>query len=61
MPVNKFYVEICNTKTNSLYGILVNTTDENSAIKIAKRKIKDRYGTAEKNIKCNSVKDIDYV
>jgi len=61
MPVNKFHVEIHDTKTNSLYGILVNTTDESSAIKIAKRKIKEQYGTAEENIKCNSVKVIDCV
>ena len=61
MSVNKFHVEIHDTKTNSLYGILVNTTDENSAVKIAKRKIKEQYGIAEENIKCNSVKVIDCV
>lgn len=61
MPVNKFHVEISDIKTNSLYGILVNTTDESSAIKIAKQKIKEQYGIAEENIKCNSVKVIDCV
>lgn len=61
MSINKFHVEISDIKTNSFYGILVNTTDESSAIKIAKRKIKEQYGIAEENIKCDSVKVIDYV
>lgn len=61
MSINKFHVEISDTKTNSFYGILINTIDESSAIKIAKRKIKEQYGIAEENIKCNSVKVIDYV
>lgn len=61
MSVNKFHVELSDTRTNSFYGILVKTTDESSAIKIAKRKTKEQYGIDEENIKCNSVRVIDCV
>lgn len=58
MSVNKYHVEVVNQNTNTAYGVLVNTTDENSAIKIAKRKIKEQYGLSNDNIKITSVNEV---
>lgn len=58
MSVNKYHVEVVNQNTNTAYGVLVNTTDENSAIKIAKRKIKEQYGLSNDNIKITAVNEV---
>lgn len=58
MSVSKYHVEVVNQNTNTAYGVLVNTTDENSAIKIAKRKIKEQYGLSNENIKVTSVNEL---
>lgn len=58
MSVNKYHVEVVNQNTNTAYSVLVNTTDENSAIKIAKRKIKEKYGLFNGNIKITLVNEI---
>lgn len=58
MSVNKYHIVVVNQNTNTAYGVLVNTTDENSAIKIAKRKIKERYGLSSDSIKITSVNEI---
>lgn len=55
MPVERYRVWLQDTNKREQYSVLVSTTSESSAIKIAKKKLMEQKHIARENIVCYDV------